>query len=797
MNGRSFTKTSQKCEAPKKVASPRILIKLVLSIIVVLVAVFFLEQPFVNLRTGSEALPHWNVILSAIVSPNFARDIWLGVDLPAGAVTGERLQAFGIGAIAILGMLFVGKLLFYPFQSSLRANKYENLFFSGVLGFIFTSFRLQIAGLLHHANAPLLPEVSFVILVGIFLLFCKIIHMARLDSSKADKIPSGKSSRSILILQSLLLVIFSLSYFCSSTQPLFEYDALEYHAQGAREIFDSGSIGFSSNNVYVNMPLGVEMFYTIGLVLARDFGYQDADILRIGLLIGKTVITSSVFLTALGLACFCSRFFNNCRCGLWSAIIFLSLPNLFEVYSNGLNDAVLGLATLSIVYVFFLGFEGTHPQTFRKGLSIAVLLGFISGFSASVKYTGVVFICIPTLILLIAFLLKHSFTKSLTANSPHGNENKRLKFKSKSLAALLTAIIFIASAFTVGGGWYLKNYKATGNPVYPLCYGLFGDATGNWNESVNARWKKAHSSADFGFAALKDSVARSLWKDDFNSPVYIYVPVVGFFALIGVCLGLRTTTETRDLKKLLTLFVIITAYWAAWFFLTHRLTRFLLPVAPLVSIVVGYGITKLLESGISILSVCALTVALISLLYSGILIDLLGQGRLAPLRSLERDPARYSQTALYFNAHPELLKTGTAILGRPKKTKILLVGDAKACAYFCPVVYSTCWNNSPLIPLLEPGIERDGNGKIIKIKDPQIIIAEFSKAEISYVCVDFNELARFKSEGNYGINNPEIDVNLFFLLVEAGVLAPFIPEELEGQEASSPTFKVSSLPVRK
>ena len=119
------------------------------------------------------------------------------------------------------------------------------------------------------------------------------------------------------------------------------------------------------------------------------------------------------------------------------------------------------------------------------------------------------------------------------------------------------------------------------------------------------------------------------------------------------------------------------------------------------------------------------------------------------------------------------------------------MGDAKACAYHVPVLYSTCWNNSPLVSIINEGVNRDANGKITGVFNADAIKNAFVASDVAYISVDFRELARFRSDGNYGFNNPEIDENLFLMLMQAGIIEPFSPDELNNDIASTQVFKVT------
>ncbi|MGI6401267.1 MAG: hypothetical protein ACOX0A_04025 [Thermoguttaceae bacterium] len=763
----------------------------ILGLVVLVVALFFLNKPFASIVDAEEAVPRWVITLNPFCNENFFHDVWLGVDLPQAPYTAEPLIALGLGVLIIASTFFLGRALFEPFRTTLAPNKCETVFFSGLLGLVALSFLITIAGLFGRANLPILPMTLAILAIGLSVtgVRCAKSQKGRREQDRDPIKPQGSSySRFYFIAQILILILFATFYVFAATQPLFEYDALEYHAQGAREIFETGAIKFSHNNVYVNMPLGAEMFYVAGMNAARDVGYSGVDVLRIGLLAGKTILVGVTLLTTMGLVCFGFRFFRSVRCGLWAAIAFLSFPNLFGVCSNGLNEGVLALTLLSATYILLLKLRKDHSGLCAD-LNAATLLGIVAGFAAAVKYTGVVFICIPVFLALAFLPLLQMFQRRGSSSAQNDLPNLSQMSVRRPLGVNiartgLTLCAFVLGVIVVCGGWYIKNYRATGNPVYPLAYSIFGDSTNEWNDSINERWKKAHSASGFGAPAIQEAIAKTFWRDDFSSPLYLFVPLVGILGFFGVCFGRRWNHNDSTDLKLAGLFLLVAVYWCMWFLLTHRLTRFLIPVAPIAALILGVGIYRAINSRSYALRISVIAVTLFSLLYSGLLIDVLGQGRLAPLRSLEQDPARFSAAALYFNNHPELLIADES--DNNVQRKLLLIGDAKACAYHTPVLYSTCWNNSPLMAFLEDAVERNESGKIVGISDPMLISQRLKDAGVAYVSVDFGELSRFQSEGNYGLTNPELDANLFMQLMEANVIDPVVPEELE----NSPSIQI-------
>ena len=834
---------------------------------------FFLTRPFVESGDAATSAPRWLLLFAPLDDPTFMEFVWRGLDLPVEPASGERWLALGLGVVATLALLGLGKLTFAPFKRFLKTSVTETIFFQFGAGFALWNLCVQIAGLFGFADAsialPTFAFAAFYVLSSTFATsrrLAAVRNRALVASSTPFSPPRRLGDRVLLTLQILLLTIFTSFYFFSSTQPLFEYDVVEYHAQTAREIFETGALVFSPNNVYANMPLGAETLYVGGFNLVRDLCAAPDAPLRLGSLVGKVVLSFAALATALGLFAFCLRFFRSERAGLFAALFYLAFPGVFDVFANGLNDGALGFALFAAFYAFALSLAADATRwnrlVFRAATSL--LIGVYVGLAVSIKYTAVVFVFAPAFAALLAVsfpfvatplrqlfrdaesnLLDNSATdETSTVCNALSNDVSASVSPSKSVAprrlkdVCLPLAVFVATVALVSGGWFLRNVSATGNPFYPLAFELFDDASQTWDADVDARWRRAHSASTFGPAAFAESVARSAWRADLASPFSPLLPALGFVVLTAAATSLNRRSRRVDgdaapskrnlnennLLLLALIAAVALLFWLGWYFATHRLTRFLVPVAPLSALLYGVAASfaatgfrptvstnstaASASSGRSFLLTAFYATLLIGLLYEGLVIDVRAPARVAPLRALERDPARFPQASIFFNDRPELfadapfpnatvaptsVSDATALPSR----KLLLVGDAKAFIYRVPVVYSTCWNRSPLIPLLGDSIERDADGKVVAIRDADAIRQRFDDAKIAFVLVDFAELARFRSPGNYGFRDVEIDENLFRLLTDANVLAPFelprTPDKNDATSTAPPTTRIFRL----
>lgn len=749
--------------------------------------IIFFNQPYTNLNADGNPVPHWTLLLTPLVDSNFVHDVWFGVNLPHETYTGERFLAFGLGSLATLILWLAGWRIFTPFSRALKIPKLERCFFSGLVGIILQIFYVSTLGFFHFANKPILPILLTYSALEAIIWATKRWKRDGKTLVNRRKKTFKKGFNGLLAIQISILSLFTSFYLLASTQPVFEYDALEYHIQGAREIFSTGTIQFSESNVYVNMPLGTEMTYVTGFNLIRDCGYSGTNILRLGSIVGKTILLYATLLLAFGILSSCLRLFRNITCALWGVIVFLSFPQLFEVYTSGLNDSIVGLALFSAVYFFTLE-KGRFLSFNRRSLLSSVFLGVILGFAISLKYTAVPFVYIPIVMYVIISDVLRIFKRTNRKTNCLSVPKTTSLVKNLIVSLLILHLTMIA----VGGGWYLRNAIVTGNPVYPLCYKIFGDKTNTWDKEVNARWHVAHSPNGFKYSNIKESVKKTMLTDELASPFFIFLPPIVCFLIFNALNSERKSFDNRMSRYALVILLIVILYWTGWFFFTHRITRFLVPISPFVSILLGFGIWQGIVRRSLLTKTTIFSTVLISLLYSGLMIDLLSIGRLAPLRSLEQDPVRFPLTAIYLNQKVNAVHSPNETQSIVPPGKLLLIGEARAAAFNVPVSYSTCWNKSALIQILNPWIKRNNEGRIVEITDSSQVVQEFLKLDVKAIYVDFGELARFRSPGNYGFRDQDIDERLFEILEEANVLAPVKSQSIIGDSSSVQLFTVNS-----
>ncbi|MDO4557464.1 MAG: hypothetical protein Q4C47_00665, partial [Planctomycetia bacterium] len=302
-------------------------------------------------------------------------------------------------------------------------------------------------------------------------------------------------------------------------------------------------------------------------------------------------------------------------------------------------------------------------------------------------------------------------------------------------------ILFLAM-FVGGGGWYVKNAVLTGNPVYPMASSVF--TTPDWPEDVADRWTEAHQSHDFSLKSFVTAMAKVTLTGTWNSPVTIP------FALISLTLLFRRRSPEPIRQRLVfTCLGCTVGVLIGWWCFTHRLERFAILAIPFLTTMAGIGADRLLNHTRP-MRLCATVFLILGIGWNGILILTVATDTafLVPFEKIERDPIRLSE------AHRRIQRD-------PSISKILLTGDATPYELRKPLWYHTCWNACPLESLVTED-------------DPVATRRRLNEEAFSHVGVNWNEIARYRSPGNYGFSS-FVTPDLFRNLCENGVLE-YLPE---------------------
>ena len=295
----------------------------------------------------------------------------------------------------------------------------------------------------------------------------------------------------------------------------------------------------------------------------------------------------------------------------------------------------------------------------------------------------------------------------------------------------------IPLAFGVGlslaaGPWLAKNVVDTGNPVYPLGWKVFGGQP--WDAARDAKWAAVHGPRPASLDALLTSLVDVAGRSDWQSPL--------FLALAPLAL-LRPGTR----RAAGALWGYAAYIFATWWLLTHRLDRFWLPILAPLSVLAGLGADWTRRRGWS----AVLALILAPAVFANFTYDTTA---LVALNDWT-DDLETLRTSV-----PELLNPPLARLDAelPPTSRILFVGQAAVFHLRHAIVYNTVFDDE-IIETLTKG------------HAPAEIRASLARLGVTHLYVDWAEVARYRSPGNYGFT-PYVTPELFSGLVRDGVLGP-------------------------
>ena len=245
-----------------------------------------------------------------------------------------------------------------------------------------------------------------------------------------------KKSIIYLILAGLLLLIGSV--LIMSAVPPVSRDALTHHLAVPKLWIKHGGIHEIPNLQFSYAPMNVDLLYALALLLGSDIFPKYIH-----------------FLFGLATAWFIYAYLKprtNSVYAWLGGLIFLSTPVIVKLSVSAYVD--LGLVFFSWTSIYFLF------KWMRSALSIRPLIAAaaLCGLGLGTKYNGLLVFCLLSLFipLIYARITRNTQTLSTT----------------RSLASLAA---FIVVSLAVFSPWMIKNYRWTGNPVYPLYDQVFND----------------------------------------------------------------------------------------------------------------------------------------------------------------------------------------------------------------------------------------------------------------------------------------------------------------------------------
>jgi hypothetical protein len=481
------------------------------------------------------------------------------------------------------------------------------------------------------------------------------------------------------------------------------YDVLSYHLQLPKEWLAQGRVWPVAHNVYSFLPSFMEaVFARLGAMR----GVTPASAVPLGAGPGVPVYAAQMMhvLMAVVAAWGVVTVVRVIACdekdtprqagrgtgaGAWCAgAAGLGVPWVVVTGSMAYNE----LAVCALLAGAVLGAWPREVSGWRRGVVVGLLIGAACGMKPTAM-----FLAMPVAaVVLAARTLRREWVGALGAASIAG-------------AVMLAP-------------WMVRNWMATGNPVFPAMASVFG--MGHWTAEQHARWHAAHH-VDLSIGAR---LAR-VWSEEFgvlHAQWSIWAIVV--VGAMVVCLAVpRVRRQTWPVMVGLLVQLI------AWMAIGHLQSRFLVPVVVTSGVVVGAALDAVWRRNARLGVALGVVVPLI-LVGDAVRLFLRENGG-APTRGLIAGVEVFNGSGLASPGHPDVsrevktfyLTVGPTVwmnhilLRSVPEPRVLMIGDATPL-YIADagarVVYATTWDAGPLTRALDAA-KGDPDGAIAHLREEQ------------------------------------------------------------------------------
>jgi len=601
----------------------------------------------------------WNLLVAGIYYTRFPLYLSLYFKGFTGQFTGNGINLapvflpfFG-GLILTFSCWVAGSFLFsllnirrIPSPLSLTLQVLLGMFAISIL-----SFFLGILGLLY--SWIFIFITCFMLAAGVFRIIKKG-PWKKYRPRKPD--PGTLCLFAIFFLLALVCLMYTLT-------PPLQSDGLRYHLAAPQEYIKEHRIHSLPLSALSNSPFLIEMLFLYGILI---FGDLTAKMMHFVLWF-LSILLIRGFLLYLwrdrreGRGVFHPRF-----PALMGGLLFGSMPAVSILACWSFID--LGIAA------FFLGFVIAlvlSVETGEKGLLI--LCGLLGGAALGTKYTMLPMIFVGCVLL---FLLRRKNEGALP-----------VPLCSRFSDAFLVGAVSLAFALP----WYIKSLVYTGNPFYPLLYGIFGGK--NWS-GANAVFY-ASKAAGKGFGKSIPLLFSSPFSSSFHwdrfgqfNPGPFFLLGFPFFLLSPLVL------KGKELRRpLICLLVFSGIYYLMWFF-GYQSNRFLIPFYGLEAVIVLLFVMELKKKypvGARILAAGLFICLSYSSLWS--VRWILTEARPHPLPAFLgiREREEYLTEALDY--YPAMRALNEIV---PREEAVLLIGEHRSYGFRPRLIFSD-WFDTPAI----------------------------------------------------------------------------------------------------
>ena len=395
------------------------------------------------------------------------------------------------------------------------------------------------------------------------------------------------SKKQIEVLIWILLTAVLIAVAIMAAVPPVSRDALTHHLAVPKLYLLAGGIYEIPEIEFSYYPMNLDLLYMIPLYFGND-------------ILPKYIHFAFGLLTALMIYCFLRERTEHRLWAALGALLFLTLPVIVKLSITVYVD--LGLvffSTAALIYVMKWALGGGR----RRHLVYAAVC---CGLCLGTKYNGLIAFFLLTCSVPILYLRWHLNRNALPVKSGVDPDPVHPFRTALTVRAVGAALIFVAISLAVFSPWMIRNYKWTGNPVYPLYQSVFGlkenDSAHKDGLSLPKEGQPEKKGGRLSHFVIRKRVFNETLLEALSTPVRIFFqgqddnpryfdgrlnPYLFVFPLFAF-IGFASMARQRKIENLtLALFAVLFLLYA--FFKVDMRIRYIAPIIPPLVILAVFG----------------------------------------------------------------------------------------------------------------------------------------------------------------------------------------------------------------
>lgn len=375
------------------------------------------------------------------------------------------------------------------------------------------------------------------------------------------------SSKPIHVCLWLLLVLSLTVTVLMASVPPVSRDALTHHLAVPKLYLAHGGIYETPSMKFSYYPMNLDLLYLIPLYFKFDIG-------------AKYIHYAFALLTAWLLFRYLIKYTARTY-ALLGAAFFLTLPVILKLSITAYVD--LGLVFFSWACLYFL--MQWHSGGL-KGKDI-ILSAICCGLALGTKYNGIILLLITAALIPLIYVRQYK-ERAMTENRKPGNR--------VSVKAMQWCLIYIAVSLTTFSPWMIRNFRWTGNPVYPLYDSLF-NLKGSHQADDMSPFEKRKVVYRESFLQTITIPLRIFFQGRDDNPKYFDGRLNPFLLLLPIAAFLRRNKRQRRLASQARILSAFSFLFIIFVWLTRDMRiRYMAPAIPPLVVLTILSIRDIAES---------------------------------------------------------------------------------------------------------------------------------------------------------------------------------------------------------